>query len=116
MKTTLKINADSIFALDKLLSNVYNIGFSLGLSGKTKEAKVLLSISYELSNKFNSKSRNIVLKQSLFDSKKKYSIGLKFHEAWALEQIIYASLDNVNNDYAKTLLKKIADDLNQKTV
>lgn len=112
MKTTLKINADSIFALDKLLNNVYQVpGF-----GKTKEAKVLLSISYELSNKFNTKARNIVLKQNLFDSRKKYSIALKYHEAWALEQIIYKSLDNVNNDYARSLLKNIADDLNQKTV
>lgn len=110
MEVKLKISADAVFAIDKLLQDVY----SVASFPQAQDAKLFLSISYDLSDKFNSKSRSIVKKQTLFNEKKKYSFSLKFHESFALEKIIYASLDNVTNDHQRSILKPIADSLNQK--
>ena len=109
MKIEIKINSDTVLALNSLLHGVY----ALDLGGTTLQ-KVHRSIAYDLSEKFNNKSKNIIKAANLFDTKKTHNFKLKFYEAWTLYHFIDDTIDTQNNEYRKTLLRKLKDNLNQK--
>jgi hypothetical protein len=111
MKIEIKINSDTVLALNSLLHGVY--GQELG--GSTMQ-KVHRSIAYELSEKFNTKAKNIIKNANLFDTKKTHNFKLKFYEAWTLHAFLEDTLNTQANEYRKTLLRKLKDNLNQKLV
>lgn len=110
MKIKLKLTPDTVLALDKILS----YPAELLPATKTVEEKLLLSYAYELSDKFTGKSKKLLRSIDLFNNKKKVSFTLKYHEAWALEQLIRKLLNLEENKLSRTLLQKTADDINQK--
>lgn len=110
VKIKLKLTPDTVIALAKLLAYPP----SLFPVQKTVEQKLLLSYTYELSDKLTNKSRKLLRSVDLFNTKKKTSLTLKYHEAWALEQLIRKLLNLEENKLSRTLLQKTADDINQK--
>lgn len=79
----LKFNIDALHLLSELLNRVYNAD-----PNAHGTDKLLVSIAYELADKFEKKFRTQQKKPSLFDTKKKYKVSLKYFEAWALHKII----------------------------
>ncbi|AMA49429.1 hypothetical protein [Flavobacterium covae] len=110
MKIELKINADTVLAVNELLKNVYQMERTID-----KRQQVYRSIGFDLADKFDTKAKELVKKSTLFDAKKKHKISLKFHEAWALEAILYELLHTTENEYYKVLVAKVISHLNEKT-
>jgi hypothetical protein len=108
MKIQIKINADGIAAVSKLLEQVCY------LQSPNKDIRMLQSICFEVSHKFNKAYRTALENNNIFNAQKKQSIGLKYHEAFALETMIVSFIEAVNDDLAKTKLNQIKDFLNQK--
>jgi hypothetical protein len=109
MKIELKPTSDQVFAIAKLLEQVYNL-----YPATTYDQKATRSIAFDLEEKFSTKRKEIIKKNSLFEVKKTYKITLKYHEALALQRIIFDLLDTVNSDKPKFDLKTIHDYLHQK--
>jgi hypothetical protein len=108
MKIQLKINADGIAALSKLLEQVYYFKTA------DKEVRIVQSVCFDVSNKVTKAYRTALENHNIFDAKKKYTINLKYHEAYALEMGIVSIIETVNDDLAKNKLNQIKDFLNQK--
>lgn len=109
MKIELKPTSDQVFAIAKLLEQVYNL-----YPATTYDQKATRSIAFDLEEKFSTKRKEIIKKNSLFEVKKTYKITLKYHEALVLQRIIFDLLDTVNSDKPKFDLKTIHDYLHQK--
>jgi len=110
MKVELKLSTETIIALYNLLEMVYDLPIST-----EKRENVYKSIGFDLADKFSSKAKTIIKKANLF-SNKTHKIKLKYHEAWALEQIV-RELTEVfpdKNPYRKTLYQNTLNQLNQK--
>lgn len=112
MKIQTKISNDTLIALDKCLAQVYNITTSPGLS------KVWISIGMELADTFNKKVRTLQKQSNIFDVKKKHSVSMKYHEAWALRELLVVLLEYVkkDNDLHYVLLQKVFSELDQKLI
>ncbi|HIB37588.1 hypothetical protein [Mesonia sp.] len=110
MKIEIHLSIDKLIAVDELLQKVYELPVSLD-----KRENVYKSIGYDLADTFNKKVKTQIKKANLFDEKRK-KITLKYHEAWALEEILKDLLEIYppTNDYKKILLRSITDKLNQK--
>lgn len=111
MKVEIKLSADALLACNKLLQNVYDTK-----RYQSQTANMMLSITFDLADKLDSKSKTIMRKQGLFDTKKTHKISFKFHEARALEAVIRSMLPNIDNDYQATLLTGVANKLNQQNL
>ena len=111
MKVELKLTADTINAAARLLEKVYDLPAPLGQS-----EKIIRSIANEVADAMLSKQKTIRKKLNLFDAKKKHKISLKYHEAFALYNILNELNINVSDDYNRTILNKLKDDLHQKTI
>lgn len=111
MKVELKLSADALLACSKLLQGVYD---TKRIQSQT--ANMMLSIAFDLADKFDAKSKTILRKQGLFDTKKTHKMTLKFHESRALEAVIRAMQVTINNEYQLNLLIKVADKLNQQNL
>ena len=101
--------ADQVFAIAKLLEQVYNLYPTV-----TAEQKIIRSIAFDLEEKFNNKRKQLIKKDSLFDAGKKYKMALKFHEENALKCIIYDLIKTVNADKPKFDLQTVHDALHKK--
>lgn len=111
MKVELKLTADTINAAARLLEKVYDLPAPLGQS-----EKIIRSIAYDVADTMLSKQKTIRKKLNLFDAKKKHKISLKYHEAFALYNILNELNINVSDDYNRTILNKLKDELHQKTI
>lgn len=111
MKIEIKLSNDSLISINNLLKQLYEAENS-----QNKKEKVYRSIGFDLADKFDAKAKNLVKKSSLFDPKKKLKFTLKFHESWALEAILIDLNKHNSNDYQRTLIQKIINDLNQKLI
>ncbi|HLT52757.1 MAG TPA: hypothetical protein VKZ97_02645 [Flavobacteriaceae bacterium] len=109
MKTELKLSTDALLACNIMLQEVYESPKPV-----SKQNRIALSIVFDVAEKVGTKARNVLKKHSLFDTEKKHKITLKFHEAWALEEIIRSNVSKINNVYQNSLLTNIADTINQK--
>lgn len=109
MIVPLKLNNDTIIAVDALLKKIYELPVSI-----SKEENVYKSIGYELADKFDKKTKQHLRKASLFDQKKLTKFTLKFHEAWALHEILLELKIFSENDYKKMLIQTLINTLNQK--
>lgn len=112
MEVKLKISTDTLIALGRWISLVNSIKDSRGIN------KVYVSIGLELSDRFEKKCRTIERQTSIFDSKKKYSTKFKYHEAWALKELLIGMMTYVRetNQLHYTLLSKLINELDQKLV
>jgi hypothetical protein len=111
MKVELKLTADTINAAARLLEQVYDLPNPLGQS-----EKIIRSIAYDVADAMLSKQKTIRKKLNLFDAQKKHKISLKYHEAFALYNILNELNINVSDDYNRTILNKLKDELHQKTI
>jgi hypothetical protein len=111
MKVELKLTADTINAAARLLEQVYDLPAPLG-----QGEKIIRSIAYDVADAMLSKQKTIRKKQTLFDSKKKYKISLKFHESFALYNILNELLHTVSDQYNRTILGKLIGDVHQKII
>lgn len=78
-----KLTADQVFAVAKLLEQVYET-----YPSSNPDQKLVRSISFDLADKFTTKQRTVYKSNSLFDTKKKYKMTLKYHEAFTLYAIV----------------------------
>lgn len=109
MKIELKLNNDTIVAINELLSYVYDMEKS-----NDKKVNVYRSIGFDLADKFDSKAKQLVKKSTLFDAKKKHKITLKYYEAWALEIILRELFTMSDDHYNRFRVNLVIDNLNQK--
>ncbi|MBP4139977.1 hypothetical protein [Flavobacterium geliluteum] len=110
MKIIIKTNADGLQAVNKLLATLEYYGMT------TSEQLTLKSIARDVALKFEKKWETARDNQTLFDVKKKYSIALKYHEAYAPEKLIMTLIGTCDDVRSKTALNKIKDFINQKMV
>lgn len=108
MKIEIQLTADQVFAVAKLLEQVY---YSHPID---TNQKIMRSIAIDVADKFTSKQITLYSNQNLFDSKKKHKMTLKFYEAFALHSVIELFLHTVNDLLKTTILQKLLNDLNQK--
>lgn len=111
MKIKLKLDNDSIIHVHEVIKNVYNQNSNTLLG---KENKILKSIAFDISDKFESKYKTLIKKQWLFDNTKRNEISLKWHEAWALETLLHYLMDLAPSSFAKIKLNQVIIQINQK--
>jgi hypothetical protein len=92
MKIELNLTADQVFAVEKLLNQVYDLFPSVDC-----EQLAVRSIAFDLAEQFTAKRKALIKKNSLFDVNKKYKMSLKYHEAVALRKIIGNLIETVND-------------------
>lgn len=110
MKVKLTASKDAYVLVAHLLNKVYDLPVS-----SIERENVYKSIAMDLSDKFEAKSRVIKKSTSLLTFKKKADITLKYHEAWALEQVLHDILRETTLDtYQNSLLNAFLNHLNQK--
>lgn len=101
--------ADQIFAIAKLLEQVYNL-----YPATTSEQKATRSIAFDLEEKFSTKLKLLIKKNDIFQAGKVHKINLKYHEELALQRIIFDLINSVNADEPKRNLQAVHDYLHQK--
>lgn len=102
--------ADQIFAVAKLLEQVYDL-----FPATTTEQKATRSIAFDLEEKFNSKRKQLIKNHNLFETAKTHKMKLKYHEELALRRIIFDLINTVNTPESKRNLQVVHDVLHQKT-
>jgi len=105
----IEISSDMIFAVEKLLHNVYNPVYTL-----SNNAKLLRSIGFELVNKFENLKDKLIKKVNLLDTKKKKKVKLKYYELFALHEIIKDLISLSQNGYDHHQLQTVLNLLNKK--
>ena len=108
MNIELKLTADQVFAVAKIMEQVYET------NPIDTQQKIMRSIAIDVADKYTNKQHAIYSKQSLFDVKKLHKITLKFHEAYALLSVLELLISTVNDVYSKAILNKIILTLGQK--
>lgn len=109
MKIELKLSIDALLACNEMMQAVYESQKPL-----SKENRIAVSIAFDVAEKIGTKTRSILKRQTLFDTKKQ-KITFKYHEAWALEEIIRSNVPNTRYSvYQNSLLTNIANVINQK--
>jgi len=107
MKIELKTNPDGIITLKNVLQGVYNS------EPQTKLEKMVKCVLMDVVDKIESKAKDLQRKQSLFDTKKKISLSLKYSQAFYLAHFLL-NLPSVDNDFQKAQVIKIINFLDQK--
>lgn len=110
MKIELNLTSDQVFAVTKLLNQVYDLFPSVDC-----EQLSVRSIAFDLEEQFTTKRKALIKKNSLFDVAKKHKMSVKYHEAVALRKIIGNLIETVNEIKAKNDLRILYHFLQQKT-
>lgn len=110
MKIELNLTSDQVFAVAKVLQQVYDLFPSVN-----SEQLSVRSIAFDLDEKFTKKRKELIKKSSLFDVDKSYKMSLKYHEALALRRIIGNLIEPVSEIKAKNDLRMLYHFLQQKT-
>ncbi|MFL0065356.1 hypothetical protein V2595_06940 [Tenacibaculum maritimum] len=97
MKVKLKFTVDQIISISAILNKICKINFN----SLSHQEKINISICLVLSDTFEMKKRDIQKKNDLFNSRKKISIALKYHQVWALNQVLIDKFSLVENEYQK---------------
>ena len=110
MKVELNITSDTLFAINDLLDKIYQLPVSLD-----KRENVYKSIGYDVADKISTRAKTQIKKANLFQNKK-IKFTIKYHEAWALEEILkdLLSFFTPDNDYHQNLIQNLINQLNQK--
>lgn len=108
MKIELKLLPEEIVVLSAALNTIYNS------NADTRKQKTILSIGYDIADKFDSKAKSLQKKTTLFDAKKKVKMTLKHHEADVLEFILLDQIKYTDIPYIINIIQKTINTLNQK--
>lgn len=79
----IKLKADEIFFLQEYLQPVYDITL-LEFQRLGQEKKLKYSVMFDVARLVSTKRRLIEQRSTVFDTKKKYHISLKYHEIFLL--------------------------------
>ena len=109
MNIEIQLSNDELVLINTQLQKVYATS-----KGSIAMYNVIASICFGLADTFDKKTKNRIKKSSLFDSKKKTKITLKYHEAFALKFWLYGEEPSITNEYQKTLINKQIANLDQK--
>lgn len=101
MKIELKLSSDELVCINNQLQKAYGRGFL-----QVDLYNVVHSIVLEVADSFDTKTKTRIKKANIFDSRKKTKISLKYHEAWAIKIYLQSEVQEINNDYQRTLLNK----------
>lgn len=107
MKIEIKLNPDNIVILNNVLSGVYSSNPS------TKTGKITKCILMDVCDKIASKKKDLERKQTLFDSKKKVTLSLKYSQAFYLSHFLL-NLPEFDNVFQDNQIQKIINLLDQK--
>lgn len=110
MKIDLKINNDKIIAVHGVLQKIH----THNLTTATVNAKVIASIWLDLADKFEKKYNEKVRGQDIFSDSKLTKFSLKYHQAWALKNILIDFQVLSDTDFQKLQLQKVINSLDQK--
>jgi hypothetical protein len=111
MKVELKINTDTINAAARLLEQIYYLPMPLG-----QNEKIIRSIAYDVAEVLLSKQKTIRKKMSLFDTNKTHKISFKYHEAFALFNILNELACNITDNYSRVIIDTFKNNLHQKII
>lgn len=111
MKIQLKLTPDTVLALHEVFEGMTA---SLNFKSMNENQRLVCSLAYDVLDKLSAAKKR--RRADLFSANKKnVSITLKYHEAWGAEVLIRSTLTLYSdNPYKQTLLKKTADEINQK--
>lgn len=107
MKIELKINPDAVIVLSQKLAGVYIA------NPHTTVEKVVKCILMDVFDRVSAKAKDLQRKQSLFDSKKKVTLSLKFHQAYYLHKFLDKQ-DTFESQFQQIQVQKIINILDQK--
>ena len=107
MKIELKTTPDGVITLKNVLQGVYNS------EPQTKLEKMVKCVLMDVVDKIESKAKDLQRKQSLFDTKKKVSLILKYSQAFYLANFLL-SLPESENDFEKNQVHQLINQLDQK--
>lgn len=110
MKIDLNLTSDQVFAVQKLLQQVYDLFPSVDCDQLS-----VRSIAFDLDEIFTAKRKVLIKKNSIFDAGKKYKMSVKYHEAVVLRRIIGNLIETVNDIKATNDLRILYHFLQQKT-
>lgn len=108
MKIDIKLPPEAIMVIAATLQGVYKT------KGFTRREKSTLSIAIDVLTKIDAKAVILRSKMSLFDSKKKIKVTLKFHEADMLELLLIQQISTIDDPYIRLLHQNAVNLLNQK--
>jgi len=112
MKVKLTLSKDTIICVSNMLTRLY----ALEVSTNQRE-NIYKSIGFDLADKFHTKARTLKKSADLLNQKQKSQVSLKFHEAWALHEIIQELLDYVLlNDYEQNLISLLLAQIHPKII
>lgn len=95
-----------------MLNKIYELPVS-----NDQQQNIYKSIGYDLADKFHTKAKHIKKTTDLLNAKNKHDITLKFHEAWALHEILHDILQIIQLDtYYQNLISNLLNTLHQKTI
>lgn len=86
MKIEIKLTSDHIFYLESKLESITSVSIA-EFSSFSKTEKNRNSLLLDCYDKIQAKAKKISQKPSLFDTKKKYTCSLKYHEASVLSSL-----------------------------
>jgi hypothetical protein len=111
----LKVNADQLQYLSAIFEDLIESATSKMLQPTTPKAnKVVTSICIDVAENITSKYNKISKKQTLFDTKKKYKLSLKYHEAHAVNILVAGKIHSESDPYRKSMAVQISNTIDRK--
>lgn len=112
MKVKLTLSKDTVICIANMLSRLYELPVS-----NIQRENVYKSIGFDLADKFDTKARTLKKSADLLNAKKKAQVTLKFHEAWALHEIIHDLLEITPlNEYDQNLISLLLQQIHPKII
>ncbi|MBS1535335.1 MAG: hypothetical protein JST78_09675 [Bacteroidetes bacterium] len=117
MKLELKLTADQIGFIVTTFESIGKISMAdvQGLVIQTGISKPTLSIIVDVYDKFADKFKSIGRKSGIFDQDKKYTISLKYHEAYAINAYLTAT-SFAHNPHQQSMSEMVKDKIQRKLV
>lgn len=106
MEISVKLTSNQIGYLSGVLENSIHVTPAQFINLK-REAKVVVSIVFDISEKFEDKFRKLSKTLNLFDEKKKHKITLKFYQAHALTVLLHGIRTNEKDPYKWSMAENI---------
>ena len=108
MRVELKISPENAIIIASTLQAVYHS------KAFTRRDKSTMSICLDVAAKLDAKAVSLKAKMNLFNSRKKITVSLKFHEADMLELILIQQLKGIETPYIRQEIQSTINQLNQK--
>jgi len=111
MKIQIPLDFEQLNIMNRLLSPVYEI------KSETRAQKINISILRDLSDKFQIKYYSKKKDRDLLNSRKKFKMSLKFHEAESLRTFLAMCLDTlIFTTLERSKVSRLHNYIDQKTI